>query len=193
VCLALIAVAFARASPEQAAPAGQQPGRPTAARAVVAVKRGVVVDVRFPRSLRPNDLRVGEPVELEVARDVHVGGHPVLLEGAAATGHVEEAEVRHAAGFPARLEVVVDSATAVDGSTVPLTGIYTASGRDRHVEAAGIALYYCICGLLIQGEDTLIGRHTIVTCFVRSDTRVTVCEGAPECWGGSTLSWVWFW
>lgn len=138
--------------------------------------RGRVVDVRFPTALCPRELRADCAIDLEIAHDVRVDDALVFVEGALARGRVESVRKRQAAGYPAQLTIVVESATAVDGTSVPLTGVYSTVGQDRHVEAAGIALFFCVCGLLIPGEDVLIDKGTVVPCFVAGDTVVTPRE-----------------
>lgn len=161
----LVSVLSCRASGEVADSTGA---------ASYVVSRGKVVDVRFPTALRPGDLEAGCAVDLEIAHDVRAGDVLVLAEGAPARGRVENVRRRQAAGYPALLTVVVQSVTAVDGTPVAVTGVYSTEGRDRHVEAAGIALFYCICALLIPGEDVLIDKGTVVPCFVAQDTVVVL-------------------
>ena len=138
------------------------------------IKRGRTVDVRFGQSLRPRDVKHGQLIWLEVAADVAVDGNVVIKECAPVAAHVREVKQRQAAGIPAQLEIVVDYARAIDGHNVPLSGMYSAEGADRHVEAAGIAIFWCICGLLIPGEDVLVAEGTVVTCFVRRDTVIRI-------------------
>jgi len=141
--------------------------------AYLVLKRGRTIDVRFCESLRPRGISNGQRVELEVANDTLVDGRVVVCEGAKVIGHVEEVKQCQVAGIPAKLDVVIDLAQAVDGEMVPPSGLYATSGADRHVEAAGIAVFW----LLIPGEDVLISEGTIVTCFIRQDTPIHVEEG----------------
>lgn len=142
----------------------------------VELKRGRAIDVRFREPLRPRGISNGQRVELEVAADVLVDGRVVVREGAKVIGHVEVVKRRQAAGVPARLDIVIDLAQAVSGEDVPLSGLYSTKGTDRSIEAAGIAFFWCVLGLLIPGENVLIAEGTIVTCFVRKDISIHVEE-----------------
>lgn len=140
------------------------------------LRQGRTVDVRFRESLSPGEISNGQRVELEVASDVLVEGRVAVREGAKVVGHIEEVKRRQAAGVPARLDVVVDLAQAVSGEMIPLSGLYSTKGAGRRVEAAGIAIFWCVLGLLIPGENVLIAEGTIVTCFVRQDIAIHVEE-----------------
>ena len=149
----------------------------------VLLQRGRVVDLRFTADIRPRGLNVGDDVCLEIAGDIEVDGVPLLREGMRAVGHIDGVRSRQPVGVPARLRVIVDHAVAVDGTNVPLEGVYTTEGTDRHIESAGVSLFYCVCGLLIPGEDVIVREGTIVTCFVQSDTPVRIKEGQGESQG----------
>lgn len=142
----------------------------------LVLKRGRAIDVRFREPLRPRGISNGQKVELEVADDVLVDGRVVVREGAKVGGHVDEVKRRQVAGVPARLDIVIDLAQAVGGVVVPLSGLYSTKGTDRSIEAAGIAIFWCVLGLLIPGEDVLIAEGTIVTCFVRKDVSIHMEE-----------------
>lgn len=169
-CVLVLAVPLAASSTAAGVPSDTTPS------AHFALKRGRTVDVRFRESLRPSGMSNGQRVELEVADDVLVAGRVVVREGAGVVGHVEEVKRRQAAGVPARLDIVIDLTQAVSGEVVPLSGIYSTKGTDRRIEAAGIAIFWCVLGLLIPGENVLIAEGTIVTCFVREDISIHMEE-----------------
>jgi hypothetical protein len=146
----------------------------------VVLRRGRTVDVRFVGDLKPHGLHVGQVVPLEMAQDILAGGYLVLEEGGPASGHIENLQPRRPVGVPARLRVVIDYATAVGGTHVPLEGVYSTEGADRHIESAGVSIFYCVCGLLIPGEDVIIRDGTVVTCFVAADTEMFIEESQNE-------------
>lgn len=173
-CVLVLTVSLAAGSTEAGVPSDST----SSARFVL--RRGRVIDVRFRESLRPRGISNGQRVELEVADDVLVDGRVVVREGAKVIGHVEEVKRAQAVGVPARLDIVIDLAQAVSGEVVPLSGLYSTKGTDRSIEAAGIAIFWCVLGLLVPGENVLIAEGTIVTCFVRKNVSIHMEEPDAE-------------
>jgi len=136
------------------------------------IDRGRTVDVSFVEDLHPADLTAGAEIQLEVARSVLVGGAVAIREGAPAVGYAEVVKRRGPVGSPAALRIVVKRTLAVDGTIVPLSGVYSTIGEERHAEVFSFAWAVCICGLLAPGEEVAISRGTLVGCFVTEEVRI---------------------
>lgn len=141
---------------------------------------GVPLDVRFPDDLLPGKLREGDSVALAVARDVRVGDRVVILQDTAVRARVEAATARRPVGFPAEIRVVVLATTAVDGTAVPLSGVHSVSGEERHVESMAFAWSVCCLGLFVPGEDASIASGTIIGCFVEGPVEVRFAVEEPD-------------
>ena len=143
----------------------------------LVIARGRTVDVRFCDTLQPSDLVAGADVQMEVASAVLVDGVVVISERAPVAAYVETVQRRGPVGKPAAIRVVVSRTEALDGTAVPLNGVYSTSGKERRAEVFSFAWAVCICGLLAPGEQVMISRGTLVGCFVSQEVAVGVDPG----------------
>ena len=104
---------------------------------------------------------VGRPIQFEVAEDVVVDGATVFRRGALAVGHLSDFKSAGAYGRHATLEFTFDTATAVDGQQIPVTGeIQQSKGGQSSDQLASIARTQPLVGLLMKGGDVLIRAGT---------------------------------
>ncbi len=97
----------------------------------------------------------GQTVQFEVAEDVVVDDTILIRRGALATGHFTDVEKTKMGGRNAQIEFAFDSATAVDGQVIPVSG---ASEKARGGRANGISAI--TVGFLVKGTDALIPAGT---------------------------------
>lgn len=104
---------------------------------------------------------VGRPIQFEVAEDVMVDGTTVLRRGALAVGHLTDFTKAGAYGRHATLEFTFDTATAVDGQQIPVTGeIQQIQGGQTAAELESVTKTQPVLGLLMKGGDIFIRAGT---------------------------------
>jgi hypothetical protein len=104
---------------------------------------------------------VGRPIQFEVAEDVVVDGTTVIRRGALAVGHLTDFKNAGGFGRHATLEFTFDSATAVDGQQIPVTGeIQQIKGGRTSDQLQSTARAEGTVGWLIKGADVFIRAGT---------------------------------
>jgi hypothetical protein len=104
---------------------------------------------------------VGRPIQFEVAEDVVVDGATVFRRGALAVGHLTDFKNAGGYGRHATLEFTFDTATAVDGQQIPVTGeIQQIKGDRTSEQLQSTAKAQPALGWLIKGADILVRAGT---------------------------------
>jgi len=143
-------------------PRGIQSNDPAAQRAVT-LPEGTPLKVLLPDPLYSKKLKkssAGETVQFEVAEDLVVDGAVLVRRGALATGHFTKVEKAKGYGRHAEVQFVFDSATAVDGQTIPITGAGEKARGGRANDTAYVALMLPTLGWLAKGNDAFIRAGT---------------------------------
>ena len=144
------------------------------ARQRVKISEGTAVVLRTNTTLTPEQLKVGDAVELSAVYDVVVNGKVVIKEGARARGEIVTSQERRMIGMAAKIVLAVRSVQAVDETTVPLSGSKFVEGKDRMCMSIGLSLLCCILFALMRGGDAFIPSGTQIECTVAGTTEVTV-------------------
>lgn len=121
----------------------------------VKIPAGTIVVVQTLRSISSETAKGDEIVELQVASDVIVDGIRVIAAGAPATGAIEELESSQMLGQEGRVAVAINSARAVDGTNVPLTGRISSRGKDE-MTGTVVGAIFCPLFLLNRGGEAAI-------------------------------------
>ena len=104
---------------------------------------------------------IGRPIQFEVAEDVTVDGATVFRRGALAAGHLTDFKTAGGFGRHATLEFTFDTATAVDGQQIPVTGeIQQIKGGRTSDQLQSIAKSEGAVGWLVKGADILVRAGT---------------------------------
>lgn len=121
----------------------------------VRIPAGTVVVVQTLGAISSEIARANEIVELIVGSDVIVDGFRVIAAGAPATGAIEELESSEMLGQEGRVAVAINSARAVDGTNVPLTGRLSSRGEDE-MTGTVVGAIFCPLFLLNKGGEASI-------------------------------------
>lgn len=136
----------------QAVPAGaESPGGKSK-----RLRNGTVVVIKTQEQLSGGKLKAGQEVVLVVAMPVVVDGVTVIPAGASATGFVQDAEGSQMAGVGGNLTISLRSVTAIDGTSVPLSGQFLAKGEDQVGRNVAVGVILCPFILLDKGGDAVI-------------------------------------
>jgi hypothetical protein len=104
---------------------------------------------------------IRRPIQFELAEDVVVDGTIVFRRGALAVGHLTDFKNAGGFGRHATLEFTFDSATAVDGQQIPVTGeIQQIKGGRTSDQLQSAARAEGTVGWLIKGADVFIRAGT---------------------------------
>jgi hypothetical protein len=144
-------------------PRGDAPEKSNSARAIT-LPAGTPVKVLLFAPMYSKDYKkanVGRPIQFEVAEDVVVDGATVLRRGALAVGHLTDFKNAGGFGQHATLEFTFDTAVAVDGQRIPVTGeIQQIKGGRTSDQLRSTAQSEGLVGWLIKGADVFIRAGT---------------------------------
>ena len=147
----------------------------TAAYAAVQVKlrAGTPVVLRLKQTISSKTARIGDPVMLEVARDVEVEGKVAIRQGTVANGTIASVGKSGIFGSPGKIMLTVQEVGAVDKTTVPLRGTVADEGSSK--TALSIVLFFlCFLALLMKGEDATVTAGSEVKAFVDADVEINI-------------------
>jgi len=138
------------------------------------IPSGTVVIVKTNTTLTPEQLNIGDTVDLSVVNDVVIDGKVVIAAGAAARGEIVSAKKRNFIGIAGKIGMVLQSAQAVDGSSVQIRGSKIVEGEDKMVMSIGLSLICCILFALIKGGEAVVPAGVQIEAQVSSTTTVNV-------------------
>jgi hypothetical protein len=121
----------------------------------VKIPAGTIVVVQTLRAISSESASADELVELQVAADVFVQGVRVIAAGAPASGAIDELEASEMLGQEGRIAISINSAQAVDGTNVPLTGRLSSRGGDE-MTGTVVGAIFCPLFLLNKGGEASI-------------------------------------
>ena len=121
----------------------------------VKVPAGTIVVVQTLRAISSETASADELVELQVAADVFVQGIRMIAAGAPASGSIDELQSSEMLGQEGRTAVSINSAQAVDGTNIPLTGRLSSRGGDE-MTATVVGAIFCPLFLLNKGGEASI-------------------------------------
>ena len=157
----------------------QQPEAVKSATAAV-LKEGTLVLLQTEDKLVSGRVAEGAPVRYKVARDViGPGGQLLVAYGSFAEGRVTRSRRRGMFGKAGQLEFTVDSATAVDGTRVPLRSSIQMAGKDNKGTVIATALLLTVFTVFVSGKDVELPAGTEVAAYVDHDTVIGAPQEAP--------------
>ena len=140
---------------------------------VLTLRSGSVVVVQTTRAYTSENTKSDELADLIVAADVLVDGKVVIRQGTAVSGTIEDAQSAEMLGREGQLAISINSARAVDGTTVPLSGRISARGDDE-MTGTVVGAFFCPLFLLNQGGEAAIAAGAQSRGIVLGDVNVTI-------------------
>jgi hypothetical protein len=122
----------------------------------VRLRNGSVVSVKTQEQLSGGKLKAGQEVIFTVSMPVAVNGTVVIPAGTAVSGFVQDAEGSQMAGVGGQVTIALRSTTAVDGTSVPLSGQFIAKGDDQVGRNVAVGVILCPFILLDKGGEGVI-------------------------------------
>src|SRR3989339_79254 len=142
--------------------------------AQITVRSGTEVVVKTVTTLIPDNLRVGDMVNLVVAKNVVINGATVIKEGAKVNAEVVSAKDNNYIGIAGKIGLSLKSVEAANGSTIMLSGSKHVEGKDKMVVSIGLSLICCILFALMKGGEASIEAGTEIPGYVLSDANLTL-------------------
>jgi PEGA domain-containing protein len=121
---------------------------------------GTPVKLRLINALSSSKTRTGEPVDLEVVEEVHLGNIIVVVKGGAAYAKVTAAESKHEA-HQGKLEITVDYLRLANGDKANLRGVADTNGSAVLISSGPL-----------PGKDVNIPKGTEVTAYVNGGVSI---------------------
>jgi hypothetical protein len=119
----------------------------------ITVKPSTVVVVKSDKKLTSKMLKTGQEIILSVAIDVMLKGKKVIKAGAPVTCVVQSSESAGMVGQAGALMIAIQSTTAVDGSTIALSGNFFTKGESKTGTSVAVGVILCPLALLCKGDE----------------------------------------
>jgi len=161
-----------------AQPRDAGPAKESAPAAVL--REGTLILLQTQEKMVSGGIAEGGPVRYKVVRDVTgQGGQLLVAYGGLAEGRVTRSRRRGMFGKAGQLEFTVDSATAVDGTRVPLRSSQAMAGKDNKGTVIVSTLLLSVFTVFINGKDVELPAGTEVAAYVDHDTAIGAPGQAP--------------
>lgn len=147
-----------------------------AAQQTVKIPASTVVVVKSQNALESGKLKTGQEVVLMVAADVLVKGLKVIKAGTPVVAIVESAESAGMVGQGGKMSISLQSTTAVDGTTIALSGNFFSKGESKTGESVAVGVILCPLALLCKGEEGDIPAGAQTRALTIGESEVTVSE-----------------
>ena len=147
----------------------------------VTIPQGTQITARLANQLDSGEVKVGDPVTMDVLEDLKIENAIAVPHGSIVMGHVTKAKGARKMGRGGLLDISFETVTAADGTKVPVSGDSFAKGKGGYgggsLVGAGVAgLFFPPAGALLllkHGHASVIPVGTVLTVHVTADTSVT--------------------
>jgi hypothetical protein len=153
-------------------PAGAAEGAGAVDRQEITIPDGTEVKLLLKNPLSSATAQPEQRVEFTASEAVVVRGVTVIEKGAAAVGHVTEAQPKKGFGRKGKLNFSIDIVQSVSGENIRLRSSKTASGSDSYGTAGVVTLLTGPLGALVKGKDVEVPAGTEFTIYIDGDRKV---------------------
>ncbi|UZW57769.1 hypothetical protein NUH86_19585 [Sphingobium sp. JS3065] len=137
---------------------------------------GMAIQLETRQALSSKSARVGDAVELAVAKPVTIGGVTLIPAGSPATGTVSRVRDNGLLGRSGKLDIKV-SAIKLGGIDVPVRGQRNAQGKSGTLGAVGAGIVFLPLAVIIRGKDVKLPAGTPFEVYV--DREVSIGPAVP--------------
>ena len=142
--------------------------------ATITLPAGTPVSIRIAETVSSETVMTGYPIRLEVASDVKKGGKIVIKSGASAIGTVTSSVKKGIVGKPGEIAIQINSVTAVDGNTIPVTAHHVNKGEDKSTMSLIVGLFLCIFVLFTKGGEGSLQAGNIIQASTTSEAYIDI-------------------
>jgi len=126
---------------------------------------GMAIQLETRQEISSKSARVGDRVELAVARPVTIGGVTLIPAGSPAVGEVSRVRDNGLLGRSGKLDIKVSTVKA--GVTdVPVRGQRNAQGKSGTLGAVGAGIVFLPLAVLVHGKDVKLPAGTKFEVYV---------------------------
>jgi hypothetical protein len=119
-------------------------------------------------------------IEFTASEQVVVHGVTVIEKGAAAVGHVTEAQPAKGFGRKGKLNFSIDTVQSTSGENIRLRSSKTATGSDSYGKAGVVTILTGPFGALVKGKDIEVPAGTEFTIYIDGDRKVQQQQRSGE-------------
>ena len=120
----------------------------------LTLPQDTLIKIRLTTALSSKNNKSGDPVEFEVAEDVHASGMLALPRGAAGRGKLHKVEQARNFGRDAKMEVIFQSVEALDRTVVPTV---LGERAKKETESTATAAGAGFAGMILLGPIGVVG------------------------------------
>lgn len=140
----------------------------------VTIPDGTEIEVVTTEELSSKTAAENDPVEFKVNEDVKINNRVVIAKGSLVKGIVTESEKSGRMGKSGRLNIRVESTTAVDGQKIKLRASRSGKGGDKTGSVIALSLLVSPLFLLKKGKDAKVKAGTKIKVFTDEEKKVRV-------------------
>ncbi|WP_313809212.1 hypothetical protein [Sphingobium sp.] len=143
---------------------------------------GMAIQLETQREISSKSARVGDQVELAVAKPVTIGGATLIPAGSPAVGEVSRVRDNGLLGRSGKLDIKVSTVKA-GGVDIPVRGQRNAQGKSGTLGAVGAGIVFLPLAVIIRGKDVKLPSGTLLEVYV--DREVSIASAtAPAAESG---------
>ncbi len=142
----------------------------------VKIPATTIVVVKTNNQLSSKQLKTGQQLILSVATDVTVKGKKVIQSGAPVVCIVERVESAGMVGQAGNLTISIQSTTALDGTTIALSGNIYTKGESKTGESVAVGVILCPLALLCKGGEGDIPAGAQSRALTMGEYEITIGE-----------------
>jgi hypothetical protein len=152
----------------------------TTENAGITIPDGTEVKLLLKNPLSSATAQPEQRIEFTASEAVVVHGVTVVEKGAAAVGHVTEAQPKKGFGRKGKLNFSIDTVQSISGENIRLRSSKAATGSDSYGKAGVVTLLTGPLGALVKGQDVEVPAGTEFTIYIDSDRKVVVRSGGDQ-------------
>jgi hypothetical protein len=145
---------------------------PASAQSVI-LPEGMTIQLETRQEISSKSARVGDSVDLAVAKAVTIGGVTILPAGSPATGEVTRVTDNGLLGRSGKLDIRVGT-LKVGEQDVPVRGRRNARGKSGTLGAVGAGIVFLPLAIIVRGKDVKLPAGTVFEVYVDREVQVPV-------------------
>ena len=143
----------------------------------IILRAGTNIQIYLANKISSKNLRNGDIIPFYVKQNItSYEGHVIIAANTYVEGRVTNAEKAEAGGVQGELDLMVNSITAVNGSSIPVFLNLNNEGEDKGDEAIGVGLFLFWPALFMKGGEAEMDAGSIVIVQTTQDTKFNLSE-----------------
>jgi hypothetical protein len=143
----------------------------------VTVPDGTEIQVVTTEEISSKTAAENDPIDFKVDEDVKINNRVVISKGTIVKGIVSESEKSGRMGKSGKLNIRIESTTAVDGQKIKLRAAKSGKGGDKTGTVIALSLLVSPLFLLKKGKDAKVKAGTKIKVFTDEEKKVKVSMG----------------